>query len=335
MLHVAQMSDTEWDAALDKTIIWQNHHDFVGAWSPHNYSAWARMKMLDGWKSLRIVNQKNEPVAQALVRQIAGVAVTYCPGGFATSEIPRPEELVRLLRSHLTVRGLYVRVHDITPSIYRGRTLADQGWSSVTRPMSSGLSLLLPLDQHLESRVNRLSPNWRRNLRRGETRGNVGSIVTKPSEDEIAYLYQELETAKHGFVATWERSAAHLKQLIAGLGSRLIVARCTSDSGSIRAIRAAVKTGGCAFDVLAATSAEGRKHYSSHLALWTLMRELSQQGVRHFDLGGVDPLNNRGVYDFKKGTGATAISYGGEFDASFPKFAGQAFGDLLARLAGT
>ena len=44
------------------------------------------------------------------------------------------------------------------------------------------------------------------------------------------------------------------------------------------------------------------------------MNHCSDLGISTYDLGGVDPVNNRGVYDFKHGTGAVLTEYVGEWE---------------------
>ena len=73
-----------------------------------------------------------------------------------------------------------------------------------------------------------------------------------------------------------------------------------------------------AWDYIAITTPAGRKNYASYAVFWALAESCFQLGMRRFDLGGIDPINNRGVYDFKKGTGATQIDYEGEWDTAKP-----------------
>jgi lipid II:glycine glycyltransferase (peptidoglycan interpeptide bridge formation enzyme) len=85
------------------------------------------------------------------------------------------------------------------------------------------------------------------------------------------------------------------------------------------AVRAAGLFGDTAWDLLAAAGASARKVYASHATLWALFEHCSQQGLSHYDLGGVDPIGNKGVYDFKQGAGACLIKYLGEWEwASLP-----------------
>ena len=61
-----------------------------------------------------------------------------------------------------------------------------------------------------------------------------------------------------------------------------------------------------------------------------LMKQCAERGVRWYDMGGVDPVNNRGVYDFKKGTGARALEYLGEWEWSTSKALGWGVSRLIA-----
>ena len=45
-----------------------------------------------------------------------------------------------------------------------------------------------------------------------------------------------------------------------------------------------------------------------------LLKHCKSQGIEEIDLGGIDPQKNPGVYNFKKGTGATPIEYLGEWE---------------------
>ena len=69
-----------------------------------------------------------------------------------------------------------------------------------------------------------------------------------------------------------------------------------------------------AWDMLAAATVEARKVYASYAALWEMLLEIQRRGARTIDLRGVEPEKNPGVYEFKKGTGATFVEYLGEWD---------------------
>ena len=74
-----------------------------------------------------------------------------------------------------------------------------------------------------------------------------------------------------------------------------------------------------AWDLLAAAGAQARKVYASHATLWALLEECNRKGLSWCDLSGVDPVHNKGVYDFKQGTGADPVEYLGEWEWACPR----------------
>jgi lipid II:glycine glycyltransferase (peptidoglycan interpeptide bridge formation enzyme) len=66
--------------------------------------------------------------------------------------------------------------------------------------------------------------------------------------------------------------------------------------------------------LLAATTEIGRRLYASYALVWQLLQHCQKLGVIEYDFMGIDPKNNSGVYNFKKGTGAEFIEYLGEWD---------------------
>jgi len=59
--------------------------------------------------------------------------------------------------------------------------------------------------------------------------------------------------------------------------------------------------GDSAIYLLGATSDEGLNAKGAYLLQWTLIQWLKGNGIRWYDLGGIDPEGNPGVYSFKRG----------------------------------
>jgi hypothetical protein len=59
--------------------------------------------------------------------------------------------------------------------------------------------------------------------------------------------------------------------------------------------------GDSAIYLLGATSDSGLHTKGAYLLQWTMIRWLNENGIRWYDLGGIDPDGNPGVYSFKKG----------------------------------
>ena len=58
--------------------------------------------------------------------------------------------------------------------------------------------------------------------------------------------------------------------------------------------------GDSAIYLLGATSDDGLNAKGAYLLQWTLIQWLKENGFKWYDLGGIDPEGNPGVYSFKK-----------------------------------
>jgi len=114
------------------------------------------------------------------------------------------------------------------------------------------------------------------------------------------------------------RSNDDLQSVINTFGDSLILVRSDDKDGAPLAIRGALLFNETAWDFIAVTTPAGRKKYASHAVFWALAEQCFQLGIKQFDLGGIDPVNNRGVYDFKKGTGTAQVDYLGEWEITNP-----------------
>jgi len=326
MFRPVDWTNEEWDRQLDR----------VAAWAPHNYSGWAKMRSLDGWEALRIVDLDNHPVAQVLLKKVRPwVTVAYCPGGFVSRSPIDAEGFTNQIATLTKSRLLYVRAHMTTPLSILNLQLGEHGWANVHQLMSSGQSLELQLDTPESERLARLSSNWKRNLNRSSKHENYSSIEKTPSPELISQTHHALVDLKGRHLRSWESDNERVAALIEGFGTRLVVAKSTNHAGELQAVRGAILTAGgnVAFDIIASTTTEGRKRYSSHACFWVLANELGARGVKRYDLGGVDEIRNKGVFDFKNGTGATPVIYGGEFDSAIPKAMRPILSRIVSRVA--
>ena len=94
----------------------------------------------------------------------------------------------------------------------------------------------------------------------------------------------------------------------------LILLRSSDEQGKILAVFLGVIVGKRARLLLAASGPEGRKAYASYPLFWHFLEICHDQKISMYDMGGVDPKNNPGVYFFKKGMGAKEVKYLGEWE---------------------
>ena len=58
-----------------------------------------------------------------------------------------------------------------------------------------------------------------------------------------------------------------------------------------------------------ATSDQGMKSKGSYLLQWTMIKWLKENGIRYYNLGGINPEKNPGVYHFKQGFSGEDVLY--------------------------
>ncbi|MBV5329109.1 MAG: peptidoglycan bridge formation glycyltransferase FemA/FemB family protein [Chlorobium sp.] len=66
--------------------------------------------------------------------------------------------------------------------------------------------------------------------------------------------------------------------------------------------------------LLGATNDAGRKLNAAYLLQWEVIKKAKALGCRWYDLGGIDPVNNPGVYRFKQRMGGMEITIPGPYE---------------------
>ena len=179
-------------------------------------------------------------------------------------------------------------------------------------------SLVHSLDAEESTRRSRCSSNWKRNLKRSAQNESFTYIWKSPDAKSISDAYAQMDEFKDIKGVSLARSNDDLQSVINTFGDSLILVRSDDKDGAPLAIRGALLFNETAWDFIAVTTPAGRKKYASHAVFWALAEQCFQLGIKQFDLGGIDPVNNRGVYDFKKGTGTAQVDYLGEWEISNP-----------------
>ena len=304
-------ADSQWDAQLLKLntpCIYQS-------------SSWSNHRANFGWKSVRLVTETTRCYAQVLYKSVFNTTVAWIPGGPLGDQSEVTTEIVTALQQITKSKYVYVRLNLLEESdVVCAQSLQTNKWHQVSTKLSSGLSLIYRLDKDEPTRRNALSTNWGRNLRRGESRNSKPYLWTEVSADVISDLYTQLSEYKDLTESDEIPSAATIDSLIKCCKSELRVIRCDDEAGKPLAVRGALIFGSKAWDIFAAVSPQGRKQYSSYVTAWSLLNHCATENCKTYDLSGIDPVKNKGVYDFKHGTGATEIKYIGEWESGSPFF---------------
>ena len=281
---------------------------------------WGEVRRVSGWEPLRLVAMSNECViglASVLVKRKAGFAICWVPDGPVVSTDLLNTEFRRDLSLILRTRFVYCRTSFLRRDTEKeASTLLKIGWRRPANCMSSGLTMLYDLFGDQDLRLQKTSGNWRHNLKRSSRYSLSIEHWKSPDAEQISELFREMEKLKSLPV---QHPLAELEAIIRHLKDQVVIFRCLSAEGDLLAIRAAGVFGDRAWDLLAASGAAARKLYATHATLWALLDWCQQSNLKYYDLSGVDPIGNKGVYDFKHGTGASLVECLGEWEwASFP-----------------
>ena len=304
----------EWDRAVQQFPeynVFQSH-------------AWGEHKRRSGWQVLRLFcGEREQPVAisQALIRHYPlGVCLSWMPGG-PIGDIKQFGHKLRATVSRFAKsRFVYFRINLLEDFADSPEKLVENaGWGRSRTKLTSGMSMFYNPSASEDDRLKLCTSNWRHNLRRGFKKQLRVSSWENPELDEVMSVFASMQEHK---CLDEQISKSDLESLFEAFGSNMILCKCENKEGRIVSLRGAVVMGDRGWDVLAATSAEGRKIYASYVNFWELMNKCSSIGISRYDMGGIDPELNRGVYNFKKGTGAVAVNYLGEWESATPWIVG-------------
>jgi hypothetical protein len=280
---------------------------------------WGRYKATQGWRPIRAEAHDERGalagMVQALVRTYpAGVGVIWCPGGHVGPLDLWNRDLVGALARAGGMSRTYCRVSFMRPLAAPDvQHLQALGWRRPSRPVSAPATFIWDLPASDEATMAGLTGNWRHNLQRA-LRRNLRVVEWRdPSPSAVAGVFGAMSRYKRLEMTI---DPAAVSAMLGSLDGRLLVYACENDAGTPIAVRGCVVDGERAWDLLAATSPEGRQRYASYAVLWALIRGCRARGVTRYDLGGVDAAAAPGVYTFKRGTGAREQQHLGEWESS-------------------
>jgi lipid II:glycine glycyltransferase (peptidoglycan interpeptide bridge formation enzyme) len=161
-------------------------------------------------------------------------------------------------------------------------------------------TFVLDLAPSIELLRKNLDAKWRNKLTQSEKKGL--KIVGGNGTDEYATfcrMYKQM----------WERKAFETTVDVEEFGriqedlpesQRMRILICEQDGTPVAGVVASAM-GDSAIYLLGATSDAGLTAKGAYLLQWTLIQWLRENGIRWYDLGGIDPEGNPGVYSFKRG----------------------------------
>jgi hypothetical protein len=286
---------------------------YMQAWS------WGEHRSHFGWQPFRCVAHGEDgreiALVQFLVRRLPGrIGIVWVPGGPIGKAEAWAESLLGAVKAISGLRQVVVKMNLLRP-YHAGEVLTLRAfcWIRTASPLTSGLSMVWDISSDSAARVALATRNWRHNLKRSGKYGLNVERWESPDAQEISVLYGEMEQLK-GLSEQVTQQA--IESMLRTMGESLLIYRCLDVNGRMISLRACAILDNQAWDLMAAAGNDARKVYASYATLWGMAEECHARGVKLFDLAGVDPQKNKGVWDFKRGTGAQPMEYLGEWECA-------------------
>lgn len=221
--------------------------------------------------------------------------------------------MARALREeYVSKRGLQLR---ILPNAFAGSPRAElfesafSGFGKEARTSATTYrSLVLDLSPPLEELRKKLDKKWRNQLTRSEKNG-LKVVEGSGTEDYRAFrqMYDQMWRRKAFETTVDVEEFGRIQEDLPEL-HRMRILICEQEGVPVAGIVASAM-GDSAIYLLGATSDDGLSSKGAYLLQWSLIRWLKESGTRWYDLGGIDPEKNPGVYHFKRGLSGTDVHH--------------------------
>jgi len=306
-------------------VKWRLHDGAVEEWDEllslfenRSYSQlfqWGEYKKEFNWHVLRLIANNSQDdcigLAQCLFKVYPfGISIMWIPGGPVGDLSIIGNNFFKILHEFSGAKYLYCR---ISPMDSQDEIKKITGWKKVKQSVNSRKSMILRLDNYDLDAGNKLSKNWKRNLKRSNNYNLSSKNITNPDYKIIESIYRDMEKYKD---IGMQYSTKELASILKKLSKYLVLYICKNSNGIPIAVRGCLIHKNKAWDFIAATNKEARKKYASYKLFWDILVSCSEMKIYSYDMGGIDKKNNKGVWNFKKGTGAKEITYVSEYENS-------------------
>ncbi len=298
---IDQIDETRWSHALslfDDATIYQT--------MPYGKVRWGSSRLS------HIMVKKNgniAGIAQITIMKLPllGTGIAYVPWGPLWKLKGDVENLTNFLyilhalkKVYAQQRGLLLRIE---PNILSDNNLVissliKEGFNIGKK--KSYHTFLLDLSPRVEELRKCLDPKWRNKLNKVEK----NNLIIKEGNaiilyDTFAKLYLEMKGRKIFDTAVDIEQFRKIQlDLPEDLKPRILI--CEHEGEPISAIVCSA-IGNTGIYLLGATGDKGLTLKGSYLLHWHMIKWLKKTNYRYYDLGGIDPDKNQGVYHFKAG----------------------------------
>lgn len=236
-------------------------------------------------------------------------------GDAESAEVLR-QALRALYREYVVRRKMILRIMPrlaAEDSAYFPGLAGEEGFAPLDH-LAPQRTLLMGLSGGLEDLRKGLAPSWRRHLKKAERAGLTVTAGSAPElfDDFIAVFSQMLERKRFAPGADIHKHCRIQTALPDELKMGVLLAR-KDGHPCAGLIYSAI--GDTAIYLFGATNQTALETSAAYLLQWEAVKLLKQKGVRAYDLNGINPALNPGLYQFKTGlagASGTEITFVGQ-----------------------
>jgi len=325
------MLEESYRAEID-TVTATEWTDLLSRFADANiYQTWSYGGIRWGEKNLSrlVLRREGEVVAMAQVRIVCspfikrGVAYLrwgpLCQLRGHELDLQTSRQMaIALHEEYVKKRRLFLR---ILPNAFAGSGRAEifsNAFSQFRNVSSEGAkterTILLDLSPSIEQLRKNLDQKWRNKLNQAQ-KNNLTIIEGNGIElyDVFKQIYEKMWNRKRFETSVDVNEFGRIcENLPAELKLKILICRQQERAVSGVVCSAIGNTG---IYLLGATNDEGLNTKGAYLLQWTMIRWLKENGFQFYDLGGIDPEQNPGVYYFKRGFSGEDVTRIGAFES--------------------
>jgi lipid II:glycine glycyltransferase (peptidoglycan interpeptide bridge formation enzyme) len=321
---------TPFSASMDRVTEPEWNAMLPGFADANLYQTWAYGAVSWGERQLShlVLRQGTDVVAAAQLRivklPLVNTGVAYlrwgplwqCRNRSADSTVLR-EILAALRREFVEKRGLLLR---LLPPVFETEPTADVWRQALNEcglqrdDQTPGYRTirvdLTPAPEVIRKRVD---GKWRNQLNAAERNGL--EVMEGTGDDLYAQflaLYREMMARKQFETSVDPEEFQRIQQHLPEAQKMWVL--ISAKDGVPQTGLVATAVGETGIYLLGATSDAGMKSKGSYLLQWRMMQHLRERDCRWYDLGGINPESNPGVYHFKAGMGGEEVTALGRYE---------------------
>ncbi len=174
-------------------------------------------------------------------------------------------------------------------------------------------TILLDLDQTLECIRKQFKQKWRNCFNNSEKQNlTIVGGTTQDLMDRFSGLFEQLRSRKH-FEVDQDALFFGAVQKKLDESDKLYISIAEHEGVPIAGHVSSMVGDTCVY-LLGASNEKALRVKATYLLQWHTIQVAQKTGCRWYDLGGIDPERNPGVYHFKKGMGGEDVTAPGPFE---------------------